>query len=303
MARETYAEKVAIVTGGASGIGKALGIELARRGAEVVLADRQHAAAEEVAAAIRADGGKATAVELDVRSHAAFKALADRTLARTGRIDYLFNNAGIGVGGEVGDYKLEDWTDVIDVNLLGVVHGIQAVYPAMIAQGSGHICNTASVAGLVASGATGSYAATKHAVVGLSKTLRIEAQRHGVRVSVLCPGAIRTPILTGGKYGRINMPGATAENVMKQWERVRPIDPAELARGTLDAMAKNRAYIVLPRWWRVFWWLERMAPTLSLRFAAYLHERLRTEVAADAPAPEPAHQRSNVKPATDSRVN
>ena len=103
------------------------------------------------------------------------------------------------------------------MNLRGVVHGIQAVYPIMIRQHSGHIVNTASMAGLVTTVSQASYAATKHAVVAISKTLRVEGERHGVQVSVLCPGAIRTPILTGGQYGR-KVPGISDEEILKSWE-------------------------------------------------------------------------------------
>ncbi len=269
--------KVAIITGGASGIGKAIAEELGRRGTEVVLADRQLELAEGVAESIRKSGGEAHARELDVRSFEAFEALAEETKKRAGRIDYLFNNAGIAVGGEMASYALEDWDDVIDVNLRGVTNGVQAVYARMIEQGSGHIVNTASMAGLI-SAPEGSYSATKHAVVGLSLGLRVEAQRYGVRVSVLCPGAIRTPILTGGKFGRIKIAGATDEKVMRAWERTRPMDPSEFARRTLKAVDRNEAIIVLPGWWKALWYLERFSPDLALRLWSLVQERLRQEL-------------------------
>lgn len=266
----------AIITGGASGIGKAIGEALAKRGVEVVLADRQLDLAEKVADQIRKSGGNAVAEELDVRSFSAFDALAKRTVERSKTIDYLFNNAGIGVGGEMSDYALEDWDDVIDVNLRGVTNGIQAVYPIMIRQGSGHIVNTASMAGLVAA-PEGSYSATKHAVVGLSKALRIEARKHGVKVSVLCPGAIRTPILTGGKYGRIKI-ATTEDKIMKQWEKLRPMPPEELARQTLAAVDRDKAIIVIPRWWKAFWYVERISPSISLRIWERMLDHLRKEL-------------------------
>src|SRR5580700_4669041 len=140
--------KVAIVTGGASGIGAALGRALAARGADVVLADRQAGLAAEVAASIQDAGGRARSVELDVRQLASMARVVDETWARAGRIDLFFNNAGIGVGGEIASYAPRDWDDVFDVNLRGVAYGVQCVYPRMIRQGSGHIVNTASVAGL-----------------------------------------------------------------------------------------------------------------------------------------------------------
>ena len=139
-----------------------------------------------------------------MRNYPSFERAVAEAVQQSGRIDYLFNNAGIAVGGEVDSYTLDDWNDVFDLNLRGVVHGIQAVYPIMIQQHSGHIVNTASMAGLHATAGAASYTASKHAVVALSKALRVEAERHGVQVSVFCPGATRTPILAGGKYGRHN---------------------------------------------------------------------------------------------------
>src|SRR5277367_6285698 len=204
----SVSEKIAFVTGGASGIGAALTTRLVEGGAEVWIADRQIDAAQELAQRLDGGGAKAHAIELDVRSYPSFERAVAEVVQQSGRIDYLFNNAGIGVSGEVDSYTLDDWNDVFDVNLRGVLHGIQAVYPIMIRQHTGHIVNTASMAGLVTSPGTASYTATKHAVVAISKALRVEAERHGVQVSVLCPGAIRTPIGTGSsQYGRMNKAG------------------------------------------------------------------------------------------------
>ena len=171
----------------ASGIGAALATKLVDGGAEVWIADRQVGSAQELAERLNSGGGKAHAIGLDVRSYLSFERAVAEAVQQSGRIDDLFNNAGIGVAGEVGSYTLDDWNDVFDVNLRGVVHGIQAVYPIMIGQRSGHIVNTASLAGLVTTAGQASYTATKLAVVAISKTLRVEAERHGVQVSVLCP--------------------------------------------------------------------------------------------------------------------
>lgn len=273
------ASKVAFITGGASGIGRALAEELAGQGVEVVLADRQIEVAEEVAASIRQAGGAATAVELDVRDLGQFQRAADETVARTGRIDYLFNNAGIGVGGDMARYEPRDWDDVFDVNLRGVAHGIQAVYPLMCRQGSGHIVNTASMAGLLPAPHTGSYCATKHAVVGLSKALRIEAKEHGVRVSVLCPGVIRTPILGAGKYGRSNLTSEGDQKMMGFWEQLRPMDPRAFARKTLRQVDRNAPIIIVPSWWKLFWLMERLSPRLSLWVWQRTYDRMRVQLA------------------------
>jgi NAD(P)-dependent dehydrogenase (short-subunit alcohol dehydrogenase family) len=258
----TFAEGVALVTGGASGIGAALGRELARRGALVVLADRDGEAARAEAARISAAGGQAEAATLDVRDAAAVDALVAEAFARHGRIDYLFNNAGIAVGGEVRDLTLEDWRQAVEVNLMGVVHGVQAAWPRMIEQGFGHVVNTASMAAFLATALAAPYGATKSAVVGLSRALRVEGASHGLRVSVLCPGVIRTPILEGGgRHGRLRNfldPGIQKALL----ERTRPMDVDVFAHRALDDVARNRAVIIYPAWWRVLRLLSGVAPSL-----------------------------------------
>jgi len=270
---------VAFITGGASGIGAAIGKVLAQRGVDVVLADRQLELAQRVADGIRQSDGPASAVELDVRDPAQFENVVRETSARYGRIDYLFNNAGIGVAGDIAGYTLSDWYDVFDVNLRGVAHGVGAVYPVMRAQGSGHIINTASMAGLLPTGEAASYGATKHAVVGLSKTLRIEAKEYGVRVSALCPGVIRTPILTTGKYGRWNLKPGSEHKALELWGRMRPMDVDAFARKALRGVDRNLPIIIVPSWWKLFWWLERFSPSLSLWAwsKAYAHYRAELE--------------------------
>ncbi|MFI6847340.1 SDR family NAD(P)-dependent oxidoreductase [Kitasatospora sp. NPDC050467] len=279
-----YKDATAIITGGASGIGRALAEDLAARGCEVVLADLQLEQAEETAARIRAAGGKATAARLDVTDHAEFARLVKDTVARTGRLDYLFNNAGIshGMGAGARHYRIEDWRRVIDVNLGGTVNGVQAAYNVMIDQGFGHIVNTASMAGLVPSPGTTSYVTTKHAVVGLSHNLRAEAAQLGVRVSVLCPGVIRTPFIEGGAYGR-EVEGVTGEQTKEMWEEKKPISPEEFAKKALDAVAKNQGVIIVPGFWKLFWWLFRISPSFCLNIATKNFKDLGRSTASGGP--------------------
>src|ERR1700733_5486895 len=264
--------KIAFVTGGASGIGAALATKLVAGGAEVWIADRQIGAAQELAQRLNSGGGKAHAIEVDVRSYPSFERAVAEAVQQSGRIDYLFNNAGIGVGGEVDSYTLDDWNDVFDVNLRGVVHGIQAVYPIMIRQHSGHIVNTPSMSGLVTAVSQGSYAATKHAIVAISKTRRLEAERHGVQVSVLCPGVIRTPALTGGKFGRS---AYSDEDLLKLSEQGRPMASEKFAERALRAVLRGDAIIVVPAWWKAWWYLERLSPALSMRVSKVSLKQLR----------------------------
>lgn len=253
--------KVAIVTGGASGIGAALCAALVEQAVEVVLADRQIELAETVAATLRRRGGKATAVELDVRDASAFRDLVAATHARCGRLDYLFNNAGIVIGGRALAFTAADWDEVIDVNIRGVAHGILAAYPLMVRQGAGHIINTASMAGLTPVPLMISYAAAKYAVVGMSRALRMEAAPHGVKVTALCPGLVRTPIMTGGRYGRIKPElDPTVNQAMA--ESLHPMDPALLAQRVLRALRRNPAIIIEPRRWRLGWYFDRLLPAV-----------------------------------------
>jgi NAD(P)-dependent dehydrogenase (short-subunit alcohol dehydrogenase family) len=268
----------AIVTGGASGIGQALSQELGKRGCEVVPADLQVELAEEVASGIVASGGKARAAKVDVIDFPAVEQLVQETVKRTGRLDYIFNNAGIAIGGYVSHYGIEEWNRVVDVNLRGVINGIQAVYKIMVEQGFGHIVNTASMAGLMPGPGNVAYTTTKHAVVGLSGSLRAEAAQLGVRVSVLCPGVVRTPILEGGgKYGKmlIDIP---PEQVRQMWERLKPMSPDVFAKKVLSLVAKNKAIIIVPSWWRVYWWINRLSPSLGMFLSQKQFQKVQKEL-------------------------
>ena len=283
----TYKDAVAIVTGAGSGIGRAIALELARRGSQVVLADIELADAQAVADEIAGGGGRARAQRVDVADAAAIEALIAHVAAEQGRLDYLFNNAGIAVVGDASVYTPESWRCIVEVNLMGVVHGVQAAYPRMLAQGYGHIVNIASTAGLLPSPLLVSYSTTKHALVGLSRSLRTEAQSRGVRVSVACPGVIRTPILQGGKHGILLLPLSEQEqrrSVAEFFEKLRPMEPATFARRLLDHVARNQGTIIIPGWWRLLWWLDRLSPNLSAWLARRVFEADRRRMAAQAAA-------------------
>ncbi|MFC3964118.1 SDR family NAD(P)-dependent oxidoreductase [Nocardia jiangsuensis] len=265
-----FTGRSALVTGGGSGIGAALTRALVAAGARVHCADIDAAAAARVAAAATGPGS-AVGVELDVTDAVAVAAAVAAATAPTGRLDLLFNNAGIVIGGPTEELTLEQWNRIIDINLRGVVHGVQAAYPRMIAAGTGHIVNTASAAGLMASGLLTSYCATKFAVVGLSEALRTEAVHHGVGVTVVCPSAVETPILdstdSSGFAGRAFFLGA--ENTERAYS------PERLAADVLAAVARDRARVVVPGRTRVGWLVGRAAPGfLARRTARYVGTRL-----------------------------
>ena len=244
--------QVAIVTGGGSGIGEGLCLELARRGAQVVVADVNGADAERVAAAIADHGGQATASTVDVAREEDVRRLVEDTASAHGRLDYLFNNAGIAIGGDARDLTLDHWQRVLDVDLFGVLHGMRAAYPIMARQGFGHIVNTSSADAFFPHPGNAPYCTAKHALVGLSLSLRLEGADLGVKVSCVCPGFVRTNIYRNVELvNRVLPPGVTLEKLTGAPTRM--MEPSRAAQVILDGVARNRALIVFPasiRWLR-----------------------------------------------------
>jgi NAD(P)-dependent dehydrogenase (short-subunit alcohol dehydrogenase family) len=262
-----FAGRSAVVTGAGSGIGAALSRALVAAGAHVVCADLDLDAAEKTVASVTGPG-TARAVLLDVTSAADVAALVADVAAEHGSLDLMFNNAGISIGGETQELTLDHWDSIIDVNIRGVVHGVHAAYPVMVAQRSGHIVNTASMGGLMAAGLLTSYVMTKHAVVGLSLALRSEAAAFGVGVTAVCPSAVDTPILDKGAVGRFH-----GRDYFLRGQGVRrPLDPELLAAQVLEAVAENKPLLVTPRTARIAWRIGRLSPSFvawsSIRFVA-----------------------------------
>jgi len=261
---EKFKDKITIITGGASGIGRAVGEEMARRGAVLVLADRNGELLEETVESINLSGGKAKAVILDVTDAGTVKTMIEDTAREYGRLDYLFNNAGIGISGEVRDLELEDWYRTFDINLRGVVHGVHAAYPIMVEQGFGHIFNTASLAGLGPVPGLAPYAATKHAVVGLSTSLRAEGAALGVKVSVVCPGVIRTPLIETLEIKNEEKLGFDSRDSMIEAMPLKPYPVEKAARDIVAGVARNKAIIVVTGHAKLLWFLYRICPPLVI---------------------------------------
>jgi NAD(P)-dependent dehydrogenase (short-subunit alcohol dehydrogenase family) len=266
----SFAGQTVVVTGGASGIGRALGAELVGQGARVVLADIDGARVVDAAAALRGPGS-ATGRAVDVCDRDAVQALADDVVADHGRIDLWFNNAGVAIGGPTHELTGAHWDRALDVNLRGVVNGILAVYPRMVEAGTGHIVNTASAAGLATPAFVVAYAAAKSGVIGLTTSLRPEAARHGVRVSVLCPGSVDTPILDRLPDDLPPRPSTPVTGrQFLQALRQKPVPPDGVARAALRQVARNRAIIVVPRQAKVLWYVQRLSPALVERINRYV---------------------------------
>ena len=250
------AGRVAVVTGAASGIGRALAEALARAGSAVVVADLDRAGADGVAAGIGAAGGTAEAFGVDVADAAAVEQLAATTVQRFGRVDVLCNNAGVSTFNLLRDQTLDDWRWVFSVNLWGVVNGLQAFLPIMREQGTpAHVVNTASIAGLLSGVAfIGPYAATKVAVVSISETLAQELaiEQLPIGVSVLCPSSVDTRVMESER-GRPPAFGAETRTEMAEAVRLAIRDsftgptgltPAQVAERVLAAVRARRFWII-----------------------------------------------------------
>jgi NAD(P)-dependent dehydrogenase (short-subunit alcohol dehydrogenase family) len=248
--------KVAVVTGAASGIGRALAEALAAAGSAVVVADLDGPEAEAVAAGIRAAGGEAEAMQVNVADAAAVDRLAAATLERFGRVDVLCNNAGVSTFNLMKDQTLDDWRWVFDVNLWGVVHGLQTFLPIMRSQGTpGHIVNTASVAGVLSGVAfIGPYAATKVAVVSISETLvqELAIDQTPIGVSVLCPSSVNTRVMESergrppelGVEHRTELAESVRLSIRDSFTGPTGLTPAEVASRVLAAIRAGRFWII-----------------------------------------------------------
>ncbi len=259
---DIFKEKVAIITGGGSGIGRCIAMEIASRGATVMVADINASGARETRNAIKAKGGFARDVKLDVSDAEAVESVIKKTSTEFGRLDYMFNNAGIGLGGKFEDLEPRYWKQIMDVNLWGVIHGSLYAYRVMKKQGFGHIVNTASMAGLAPSASGVPYPMTKYGVVGLTLSLRIEGAMNGVKASVVCPGFIDTAIFGS----TIDVSNEFSKDDMDELlSKFKMTSPEECARVIMKGIAKNRAIIPVTSLAWTAWLLNRLFPELFLR--------------------------------------
>jgi NAD(P)-dependent dehydrogenase (short-subunit alcohol dehydrogenase family) len=258
----SFRRQIAIVTGGASGIGRALCLQLARDAAIVVVADIDLPRAQEVAVSIKQTGGHAEAAHVDVSRAAEVDRLVSHVIEAHGRLDLMFNNAAVAVVGDFLDTTQEHWRRVLEVNLHGVLHGSRAAYGVMKRQDAGHIINVASMVGLIPSPTMTPYSTSKWAIVGFSTALRAEAAEFGVNVSVACPGLVDTNIHERTDYLRIDKTKFLARLPPRFMQK-----PEHAATAILRGVKRNRAIIVDP-WharlvWRCYrWWPPLLNPLL-----------------------------------------
>jgi NAD(P)-dependent dehydrogenase (short-subunit alcohol dehydrogenase family) len=243
---KTFEGKVAVVTGGGSGIGRALALGLAREKARVVVADVDESDAEETMRQVSALGGEGLAVRTDVSDRSQVAALADRVFDRYGATHVLCNNAGVVVHGGLEAATWEDWQWLVGVNLWGVVHGLMAFLPRMIASAEGgHVVNTASMAGLIASQGLGVYNTTKYAVVGLSETLAKDLRPHGIGVTVVCPMGVATRIRQAARNRPASLRNAPSPKEDGEMTLIgRTLDADDVAAQTLAAVRAGALYVI-----------------------------------------------------------
>jgi NAD(P)-dependent dehydrogenase (short-subunit alcohol dehydrogenase family) len=268
--------RTAFVTGAASGLGLGLSTLLARSGATVVMTDADAAACRQAAHTLSESGHAVEAAALDVRDAAAFAACFDAAWERHGGVQLLFNNAGIGAAGDARDVELATWRQVVEINLMGVIHGCQAAWSRMAAAGGGQIVNTASAFGLLPGPLYAAYSATKHGVVGLSRSLRAEGRDLGIGVTAVCPGFIRTRILDNALMAGVDRDSAEAAVPF------RFLDADQAVRTILRGVRRNRARVVFPWEIRVLWWLDRFNPALVDAISAAAARRYRRVAQRDA---------------------
>ncbi len=267
--------KVAVITGGASGLGRAMAERFARAGMSIVLADVEPNALAKAEAEMKAAGAKVIGVRTDVSEAAEVEALAQQTLAAFGGVHLVANNAGVAEGGNVWDNTVADWEWVLGVNLWGVIHGVRVFTPIMLAQGSeGHIVNTASVAGLLSPPGMGIYSVSKHAVVALSECLHqdLAQKTDKVKCSVLCPAYVPTGIADSGR----NRPAALSETRhksaadlaldanLKKAVQSGKLSAADVAEKVYEAVRDERFYILTH---------PKIKPSIRWRMEDILQER------------------------------
>jgi NAD(P)-dependent dehydrogenase (short-subunit alcohol dehydrogenase family) len=246
-----FAGRVAVITGGGGGIGRALAHAFAKRGMKIVIADVEAGPLESTARELREQRAEVTPVILDVRDRDAMRKLAEDVFAKYGNAHVLCNNAGVGRGGFIHELSLEDWDWVLDVNLRGVVYGIHHFLPRMLEGGEPcHIVNTASLAGLVANAGLGPYNATKYAVVAISETLAAECTGTNVGVSVLCPAWVSTRIMESERNAPpdlpLSVPSPLSEAMAEEVKRLvaAGMDPTHVAERTIAAIESGSLYVL-----------------------------------------------------------
>jgi len=267
--------KIALITGAASGIGRATAEAFAREGTDVVIADVNESGLKSAAESIRALGRKVVPIKADVSRRDEVEALVKEALAAYGRVDILMNNAGVGLAAEIKDMELSDWEWIMGINLWGTIYSLHYLLPHMVQRKSGHIVNVASGAGLCGLPISGAYTTTKFGLVGLSEVLRTELEGSNIGVTVVCPGVVKTNIFSatrvkGFPQGVTQLPDYMGMSSEKAATRI------------LQAVKRNEAVLVLTPFAKVTFAVKRISPALGRQVARSVYKYFMKQKLGDA---------------------
>jgi NAD(P)-dependent dehydrogenase (short-subunit alcohol dehydrogenase family) len=253
-----FLDKKCFITGAASGIGRAVAIAMGGFGARLFLTDINAKQLEEVASLVTKSGGTVAAWKaLDIADHAEVKKFADDIQAEYGPMDIVMNIAGYAVWGTVDLLKYEHWKKMIDINLMGPIHVIECLLPRMVNAGNGgQLVNISSAAGLIALPWHAAYSASKFGLRGLSEVLRYDLRRHGIGVTVVCPGAVRTPLVGTAEIVGVDRSRDETKKFVKQFEG-RAVTPEQAARKIIAGIRRNRRLVFTSYDIRLAYWFKR----------------------------------------------
>jgi NAD(P)-dependent dehydrogenase (short-subunit alcohol dehydrogenase family) len=259
----------AIVTGAASGLGRAIAVELARGGWHVALCDLNELGSRETLTLVEQAGGAGQVEHLDVTQSDQWSALGEKLRGAWPQLDLLVNNAGVAVAGDVGQLPLDDWRWIININLYGAIYGCHVMVPWMKTNSRGaHIVNIASAAAVASAPGMAPYNITKAGMVSLSETLYGELKSHGIGVTAVCPAFFPTNIITSGRFQSADE-RSTAERLMSQSRATAEV----VAKRVVRAVERKELYVLVPTVARVFWWMKRLMPRTFLKMIAQRRAR------------------------------
>ncbi len=269
----SFKDKTAIVTGGGSGIGRALALEFAKRRSNVVITDVSKERLDEAVDELNQKGVRAKGYRVDHSSLEEVQELKRKFLEEWGRVDFMCCNAGVGAGGRIEELTVSDWEWLMRINLWGAIYMVQLFVPEMISQKSGSILITASALGLYAAPAMAPYSASKFAMVGLAESLRLELHAHNINVSVLCPGIIDTNIVKDGRVYMNDEEGTSAKSKVALFYKTRGTPPSVVAKHALDGLARDKGTIPSPLHAWPPYILRRLSPELYQKIIRYVFKK------------------------------